>query len=128
MIAIAYQFSSVDFDTKSSRRPPTVLWHGLTSGETNMKRIWPIALIGLLLLWCIALFPPRRPQRVEQSQLPVSRAFLFSKEFYLQRAENDSIRVEIDTGRMLSEIVLVVTFFGFLIATIPSSRTRNVPP
>jgi hypothetical protein len=93
---------------------------------TNMKRIWPIALIGLVLLWYIALFPPRRPQRVEQSHITVSRAFLFSNEFYLERAENGGIRAEIDTGRMLAEIVLVVTFFGLLIASMPSTpRSAN---
>jgi hypothetical protein len=126
VIAIGYQFSSVGFDTEQLAEAD----YGASGMDwleeaTNMKRIWPIALIGFVLLWYIALFPPRRPQRVEQSHIAVSRAFLFSTEFYLERAEEGSIRAEIDTGRMLSEIVLVVTFFGLVIASllVPGSRS-----
>ncbi len=86
-----------------------------------MKHARPILLLGIVLLWYIALFPPRRPQRVEQSHLSVSRAFLLSEEFYLERSDTASIRAEIDTGRMLAEIVMVVTSLGLILALFPST-------
>ncbi len=94
-----------------------------------MKHARPILLLGIVLLWAIALFPPRRPQTVEQSHLSVSRAFLLSDEFYLERSDATSIRAEIDTGRMLAEIVIVVTSLGLILVLFPPApRGSNASP
>lgn len=56
---------------------------------------------------------------------PVSRTFLLSSEANLYRRSNgNSMHVEIDTGRMLAEVLLTGAFSGFLLAATP--RTSDL--
>ena len=89
-----------------------------------------VLLVGIGLCAICALFPPRgliKPTdygfmiraRSVSPLVIVPRAFLFSSDFALYQTVNDGVHysypVEVDSGRLLAELVLVGALTGILL-------------
>lgn len=81
----------------------------------DKSRAFTLALVGLLLCFLCALFPPRRS--VTGGPTSVSRAFLFDADIDKNKIKNSDgftySSVEIDAGRLLAEFILIVAATGF---------------
>jgi hypothetical protein len=83
-----------------------------------------ILLIGICLCAICALFPPRRPVLPQDydhntSDGKVPHAFVFSDDFYAYHPSGDGLGlrylVEVDSGQLLVELVLIASLTGIVI-------------
>ena len=79
-----------------------------------------ILIIGICLCAVCALFPPRRiilPQDYDHNTLhgQVTHAFVFSDDFGVYRVGNLGYLTEVDSGRLLVELVLAASLTGIVV-------------
>jgi hypothetical protein len=79
-----------------------------------------ILLIGICLCAICSLFPPRRivlPQDYDHNTLhgQVTHAFVFSEEFGAYQVGNLRYLTEVDSGKLVVELVLVAAATGILV-------------
>lgn len=90
------------------------------------------AVVGLLLLGAIGLFPPlKRPVDLSPGSAGVlgSRTFLLSKEYMFYADYGDGGQVgksgaEIDLGRLFAESLVIVSAAGVGVVAIPKAGSR----